>query len=475
MEEPEHWWVEGAVVRGERTATHATDDQRLLESRVHDEPVPRQRRHHGDLRCLRSRPARRASQVARRSRRRDRRRPGPAARDPRRRTRSSRRRRTSSSPRNSERWRSVVLPRCTRTRPRSLCHWNLPDAHALESWGDVARLRRHRHVRCSRSSRRSTRAGPRRRSWRVHRRADRQAGARIVKDYWTRAHGGGRGWTIRDPPGQAYTKADASGSTCAARRVGAGTAVADGGQGTPFKPGPKAPCTRCGSLRPRHAAGRLPLRNSGSVEPYRRRQRSRHPRRPPQQKADTSSSPLDPACYAGDRRRARDHLPARPDDLGRPLREQRLAAGAAEAADEDHVGPDGVGQPGARRSSRAQRRRHHRAPLPRQHGAAAGRVVPGHPDGAVTAFFGYGRQLAGRVGTPPTMWRRSSTSIAAHLRRAVVRQRTRIAKTGDRYLMARTQEHHPMEGRARSASPRSRSTSRTRKSSRTGREGRRRR
>jgi len=43
MEEPEHWRVEGAVVRGERTATHATDDQRLLESRsatgwVHTDP-----------------------------------------------------------------------------------------------------------------------------------------------------------------------------------------------------------------------------------------------------------------------------------------------------------------------------------------------------------------------------------------------------------------------------------------------------
>jgi uncharacterized protein (TIGR00730 family) len=43
MEEPEHWRVEGAVVRGERTATHATGDQRLLESRgatgwVHTDP-----------------------------------------------------------------------------------------------------------------------------------------------------------------------------------------------------------------------------------------------------------------------------------------------------------------------------------------------------------------------------------------------------------------------------------------------------
>jgi uncharacterized protein (TIGR00730 family) len=43
MEGSEHWRVEGAVVRGERTATHATDDQRLLESRggtgwVHTDP-----------------------------------------------------------------------------------------------------------------------------------------------------------------------------------------------------------------------------------------------------------------------------------------------------------------------------------------------------------------------------------------------------------------------------------------------------
>jgi hypothetical protein len=43
MGESEHWWIEGAVVRGDRTATHATDDQRLLESRgatgwVHTDP-----------------------------------------------------------------------------------------------------------------------------------------------------------------------------------------------------------------------------------------------------------------------------------------------------------------------------------------------------------------------------------------------------------------------------------------------------
>jgi uncharacterized protein (TIGR00730 family) len=43
VEEPEHWWVQGPVVRGERTAMHSTSDQRLLESRgpadwVHTDP-----------------------------------------------------------------------------------------------------------------------------------------------------------------------------------------------------------------------------------------------------------------------------------------------------------------------------------------------------------------------------------------------------------------------------------------------------
>ena len=43
VEEPEHWHWQGPVVRGERTATHSTTDQQLLESRgatdwVHTDP-----------------------------------------------------------------------------------------------------------------------------------------------------------------------------------------------------------------------------------------------------------------------------------------------------------------------------------------------------------------------------------------------------------------------------------------------------
>jgi molybdopterin-containing oxidoreductase family iron-sulfur binding subunit len=76
-------------------------------------------------------------------------------------------------------------------------------------------------------------------------------------------------------------------------------------------------------------------------------------------------------------------------------------------------------------------------------------IVPGHPDGAVTAFFGYGRQVTGRVGT-------SADEVAREFN--VYRLRTsdalwfggglEISKTGARHVIARTQEHHVMEGRA---------------------------
>ena len=56
------------------------------------------------------------------------------------------------------------------------------------------------------------------------------------------------------------------------------------------------------------------------------------------------------------RRRGRgpgDRLPARPDDLGRPVRQQRLAPGAAQAADQADLGQRGPDQPGDGRAARA--------------------------------------------------------------------------------------------------------------------------
>ena len=76
-------------------------------------------------------------------------------------------------------------------------------------------------------------------------------------------------------------------------------------------------------------------------------------------------------------------------------------------------------------------------------------IVPGHPDGAVTAFFGYGRSVTGRVGT-------SADEVAKEF--DVYRLRTsdalwfgsglEIAKTGDRYLH-RAHAGTPPDGRPR--------------------------
>ena len=61
-------------------------------------------------------------------------------------------------------------------------------------------------------------------------------------------------------------------------------------------------------------------------------------------------------------RRPRDQLPPRPDDLRRTLREQRLAAGIAEADDEADVGQRRADRAGDRRSQRPAQRRHDRDP-----------------------------------------------------------------------------------------------------------------
>jgi len=74
-------------------------------------------------------------------------------------------------------------------------------------------------------------------------------------------------------------------------------------------------------------------------------------------------------------------------------------------------------------------------------------IVPGHPENSVTAFLGYGRQNTGRVGTPADDTAkdfnvyRLRTSDAPFFGSGL-----EIAKVG-RYLIARTQEHHLMEDR----------------------------
>ena len=99
-----------------------------------------------------------------------------------------------------------------------LCHWNIPEAHALESWGDARAYDGTVTVMQpliaplyeGRSAQRSARA--------LHARRPDRRGYAIVKDYWTRAYAGDR---LDDPitDAQPFKNADTLLEARAARRV----------------------------------------------------------------------------------------------------------------------------------------------------------------------------------------------------------------------------------------------------------------
>jgi len=75
-------------------------------------------------------------------------------------------------------------------------------------------------------------------------------------------------------------------------------------------------------------------------------------------------------------------------------------------------------------------------------------IVPGHPQQSVTVFFGYGRQKSGRVGTATKDAQQFNAFLLRTSDAPWFGDGLEISKTGDRYLLATTQEHHMMEGRA---------------------------
>ena len=155
---------------------------------------------------------------------------------------------------------------------------------------------------------------------------------------------------------------------------------------------------------------------------------------------------------AAGRGRARDRLPRRPERLRRPLREPRLAAGAAEAAHQAHLGQRRHREPEARRAARRhpRRRRRRRATRPTSSSCSIGGrsvkapvwILPGHADDAVTVHLGYGRTRAG----PRRHRRRLQRQHAPHERRALVRLRARGREDRrDARSLACTQDHWTIE------------------------------
>ena len=291
--------------------------------------------------------------------------------------------------------------------------WNIPEAHALESWGDARAFDGTVTVM-------QPLIAPLYDGKTVHDVLavfiDAQSGKSthdLVKDYWTRASAGAAGgWAITDPTGAPFKSADSmwkhvlhdgwvsgTGRRPAAAGAAAGAAAVDANL-----PAPPAP----------------PTANA----------------QPPAPAAASAASGLeiifrpDPTIWDG-RFANNGWLQELPKPLTKITWDPTAWMSLKLAQEKGLKDGDLI----------ELRYRGNTAKLPVA-------IVPGHPEGAVTVFYGYGRRQTGRVGTPADKAAREfdvyklRTSDALHFGGGL-----EIARVG-RYLLARTQEHHLMEGRA---------------------------
>jgi molybdopterin-containing oxidoreductase family iron-sulfur binding subunit len=285
------------------------------------------------------------------------------------------------------------------------CHWNLPEAHALESWSDaraydgtvtvmqplIAPLYEGRTVQELLASFIDAQSG--------------KSAHDLVKDYWTRAHAGLiAGWTITDPTGAPFKSSDSFWKHVLHDGFvpGTGGARSEAGGAAAAAAAPASPATpRTSDLAPRASDGGLEI----IFRP-------------------------DPTIWDG--RFANNGWL---QELPKPLTKitwDPTAWVSPKLAEAQRLSDGDIIE---------LRYRGNTAKLPVA-------IVPGHPDNAVTAFLGYGRQVIGRVGVP-------AEDVAKEFN--VFRLRTsdapyfgsglEISKAG-KYTLARTQEHHLMEGRS---------------------------
>jgi MoCo/4Fe-4S cofactor protein with predicted Tat translocation signal len=314
----------------------------------------------------------------------------------------------------------------------NLCNWNVAEAHPLESWGDaraydgtvtitqplIAPLYEGRSahellaVFTSQPDRR---------------------GYQIVKDYWTRAFGGGTGWSIRGSDGQPFKDADTFWRRALHDGFVPGTAIADGGQATPFTAAPPAATPPAAGAAPAPVRATAPAPEAPRTSPAESTAPSTTqapvPAPAPQGGLEIIFRP-DPTIWDG--RFANNGWL---QELPKPMTKITWDTSAwisPQLARERSLSDGDVIELRYRGNTA-------RMPVFR---------VPGHPAQSVTVFFGYGRRMAGRVGTAAS----DAEAFNAYLLRTSdapwFGSGLEISKTGDRYLLATTQEHHLMEGRA---------------------------
>jgi MoCo/4Fe-4S cofactor protein with predicted Tat translocation signal len=323
-----------------------------------------------------------------------------------------------------------------------LCHWNVPDTHPLESWGDsrsydgtvtliqplIAPLY---EGRCASEMLAAFTSQPDRR------------GAAILKDYWTKAFAGGP-WTIRSSDGQPFKNFDAFWRRSLHDGFIGGTALADGGPATPFVAEVAGAAVAATAAAAAAAAGGVRTSATGTAAP------ASAPPAPAPVSPPPAAVPVQPPAPAAAGAQGGLELIFRPDptvwdgrfanngwlqELPKPLTKVTWDATAwisPQLARERSLEDGDVIELRYRGNTA-------RMPIFR---------VPGHPQQSVTVFFGSGRRLAGNVGNAT----KEAESFNAFLLRTSdapwFGQGLEIAKTGDRYPLATTQEHHLMEGRA---------------------------
>ena len=234
------------------------------------------------------------------------------------------------------------LSRAVRRRnrvPLPLEHSGRASAREL---GRCARVRRHRHASSSRSSRRSTKDARRSKCWRLYAaaRSTRLRDRQGLLDAGVRRR---RGWTIRGTRRPAVQERRHVLAPRAPRRVHRRHRDRRWRTGDTVCRRARA-CGRTAGSAARRAILRSSCDRAAAAATVRRC------------RARAAAARQAPGATA---RRAADvegglELIFRPDPdgVGRPFREQRLAAGTAQAADEGHVGRDGVDQPAAREGPR---------------------------------------------------------------------------------------------------------------------------
>ena len=284
-----------------------------------------------------------------------------------------------------------------------LSHWNLPAAHSLESWNDarafdgtvtitqplIAPLyegRNEQEVVAMLTAQ-----------------GDRRA-MQIVKEYWTDAFSSGAGWDITHPDGDFFATADAfwtralhDGFIQATANPASGSGLSAAGAGLPASEGP---ATATPAQAPAQAGG-----------------------------LELIFRP-DPTIWDG-RYANNGWLQELPKPITRLTWDTTAWISPRLAADQDLKNGDVI--------ELRYRGRTGKMPV---------WIVPGHPNDAVTVFFGYGRTMAGRVGTADETAREFNPYMLRTSDAPWFGQGLEIAKTGERYLLATTQEHHLMEGRA---------------------------